>query len=83
MALVLYSTEACHLCDEAVKVLVETHQTLMFEVYVEDIAESEALVEKYGTRIPVLFDEQTNKELDWPFTSGEAQEFISSLVSDL
>ena len=82
MALVLYSTEACHLCDEAVKILVEAHQTLMFEVYVEDIAESEELVERYGLKIPVLFDEQTGKELNWPFTSSEVQEFISSLASD-
>jgi len=82
MALVLYSTEACHLCDEAVKILVEAHQTLTFEVYVEDIAESEELVERYGLKIPVLFDEQTGKELNWPFTFSEVQEFISSLASD-
>lgn len=67
MAIVLLSTEACHLCELAQQVLIQVHQQLPLEVYFQDIAEDEAMVENYGTRIPVLLDENTGSELGWPF----------------
>ncbi|WP_420590384.1 glutaredoxin family protein [Bacterioplanoides sp.] len=71
MAYVLYGTEACHLCELAQQVIVEVAAHIPIEVYVEDIAESEQLVASLGTRIPVLKDEQSGRELDWPFNHDE------------
>ena len=71
MAYVLYGTEACHLCELSQQVIVEVAADIPLEVYVEDIAESEQLVASFGTRIPVLKDEQSGRELDWPFNYEE------------
>ena len=43
---------------------------------VKDIAQSEALVERYGTRIPVLRRNDTGAELDWPFTRDQLLTFL-------
>ena len=45
-------------------------------VYVVDIAQSEELVERYGTRIPVLRRNDTGAELDWPFTRDQLLTFL-------
>ena len=45
-------------------------------VDVVDIAQSEALVERYGTRIPVLRRNDTGAELDWPFTRDQLLTFL-------
>jgi glutaredoxin-related protein len=61
--LILYGTEDCHLCDEAGTLLRQlglTWQTI-------DIAEDDELLERYGTRIPVLSKLDSDDELDWPF----------------
>jgi hypothetical protein len=42
-----------------------------------DIADSDALFERYGTVIPVLA-RGDGRELGWPFGAAELQEFISS-----
>lgn len=67
MAIVLLSTEACHLCELAQQVLMQVHQHHPLEVYLQDIADDEVMVESYGTRIPVLLDEVSGSELGWPF----------------
>lgn len=36
-------------------------------VTVVDIASDEALVDRYGIRIPVLVNRATDQELGWPF----------------
>ena len=45
-------------------------------VDVVDIAQSEELVERYGTRIPVLRRNDTGVELDWPFTRDDVLTFL-------
>lgn len=37
------------------------------KVTVVDIASDEALVDRYGIRIPVLVNRATDQELGWPF----------------
>lgn len=76
MALVLMGTEACHLCEEAQALLVQFQSALTADVFVEDIAESEAQVERYGVRIPVLLNEETGAELDWPFDSLQLKQWL-------
>lgn len=63
MKLLLYGTRFCHLCEQAAAVL---HAARITAEYI-DIAEDEALLEKYGTRIPVVRRADSGAELDWPF----------------
>lgn len=63
----LYGTTGCHLCDEAEALLKKAAAARRIEWQYVDIALDDALVERYGTRIPVL---QTvdGRELGWPFS---------------
>lgn len=81
---VLYGTEGCHLCEQAQALLVPVldHVSVMSQtpmsLQVQDIADSEALVTRYGLRIPVLRDTATEQELGWPFDQAQAFAFIQS-----
>ena len=41
-----------------------------------EISESDALMESYGIRIPVVRKENCNLELDWPFSPEELTGFL-------
>lgn len=72
MALILYSTEGCHLCEEALVLYQAAGKTAALRVV--DIAFDDALFERYGVTIPVLSlqnnDGSVNDELGWPFDSS-------------
>jgi len=71
----LFTTLGCHLCElaeEEVMPLVE--HGLMVELV--DIADSEALFEAYGLRIPVLRRVDTGAELGWPFDTEQVVSFL-------
>jgi len=70
--LVLYGTEFCHLCDEAEVVL----EGVGVGVDLIDIAEDDVLLEKYGTRIPVLQRMDTGAEMGWPFDEMSVLRFM-------
>jgi len=72
-----YTTEGCHLCDEAKTLLQQllAQQPERFQVEVIDIVESDVLVEQYGTRIPVVIREGIQHDLGWPFDYLELQCF--------
>ena len=75
--LILYSTDACHLCEQAEALLAPwVGQGLL--VAVDDIAESDELFARYGERIPVLRRADTGAELDWPFDAAGLAEFLTS-----
>ncbi|WP_417565535.1 glutaredoxin family protein [Marinobacter sp.] len=76
MELLFYTTAQCHLCELAEALLVNTSMPKPIPVDVVDIAQSEELVERYGTRIPVLRRNDTGVELDWPFTRDELLTFL-------
>jgi len=72
-----YTTDGCHLCEEA-KVFLQqllAQQPERFQVEVIDIVESNNLVEQYGTRIPVVVREGVQQDLGWPFDYIELQLF--------
>jgi hypothetical protein len=77
---ILYTSLGCHLCEEALALLralqEEGKKLLIKEV---EIAESEALVEAYGIRIPVLKreDEDKQTELGWPFDLDTLRIYLS------
>nr|WP_281388627.1 glutaredoxin family protein [Litorivivens lipolytica] len=66
--MILYSTSACHLCEMAEELLDEARSQgapIQFEKV--DIVDDDALMERYGVRIPVLRRRSDNAELGWPF----------------
>ncbi|MGR3887650.1 glutaredoxin family protein [Pseudomonas sp. 1152_12] len=71
----LFTTLGCHLCElaeEEIMPLVE--HGLMVELV--DIADSKALFETYGLRIPVLRRVDTGAELGWPFDTKQVVSFL-------
>jgi hypothetical protein len=73
--LILYSTSACHLCEQALALM----QPLLGEavqVREVDISHSEELFQRYGTTIPVLRAPSAGRELNWPFTAAEVVQFL-------
>ncbi len=64
MRLILYQRDDCHLCDLALEVLAAARAPEFDSVFVDDDAQLEAT---YGSRVPVLRDKESARELDWPF----------------
>lgn len=77
MELVFYTTSHCQLCELAEALLVHTPLSEPIPVDAIDIAQSEALVATYGTRIPVLKRTDTGAELDWPFDQTQLLAFLA------
>ncbi|MGK0500488.1 MAG: glutaredoxin [Oceanicoccus sp.] len=73
--LILYSTSACHLCEQA-KALLEPMLGAEWQLEELDISESDELIERYGIRIPVLLRVADNGELGWPFDQQQIAVFL-------
>lgn len=65
--LMLLGTPGCHLCDQAELLLQQAAAARALQWEYRDIALDEGLVERYGTRIPVLVG-AGGRELSWPFS---------------
>jgi len=76
----LMTTEGCHLCDLAVPLLVQGVDPEIFEVDLVDIAFDDELVERYGSRIPVLRHPESGEELNWPFDAQTLGKFLAKLA---
>lgn len=74
MPFVLFGTSGCHLCEEAEIILAASFPEIKLEMI--DIAEQEQWQEKYAIKIPVLYHRESRKELFWPFSETEVDEFI-------
>ncbi len=74
----LYGTSACHLCEQAealvVMALGDGAGCTVEEV---DISDSDALMARYGERIPVLAHPD-GRELNWPFSASDVARFLSA-----
>ncbi len=75
----LMSTSGCHLCDEAIDIIVSTLDPALHSVDEVDIALDDVTLERYGVRIPVLVDEISGAELGWPFDQAGLLAFIAGL----
>ncbi len=73
MKLALYGTSACHLCEEAAALT----QRLGLAPELVDIADDDALRERYGLRIPVLRRADSGAELEWPFDAVQLARFLA------
>lgn len=76
--LVIYSREDCHLCERAGELLQQAGVSAR-EVDIED---SVALLSRYASRIPVLADRESRRELAWPFDLEQLQKFLESVDED-
>jgi len=74
--LTLYSTSACHLCEQAIYLLKNISELAEITVVITDISESCDLMDRYGIRIPVLAVESQECELGWPFNSADVKHFL-------
>ncbi len=72
---VLYQRDYCHLCDMALDVLARAHAPDFDSVWVDDSASAEL---RYGTRVPVLRDNDDGRELDWPFDASAVRAFVDA-----
>ena len=73
--LTLFSTSACHLCEQALALL-QPWLAQGWRLREVDISESEELFARYAVSIPVLRLEPSGSELGWPFSAGELGEFL-------
>jgi hypothetical protein len=73
MRLILFQRDDCPLCDQALAVLAAAHVPDFESVWIDGDAELET---RYGTRVPVLRDEDDDRELDWPFAPGALHTFL-------
>jgi len=80
MKVKLFSTDGCHLCEQAIGMFYYAKQQSLFDDSVEleiiDIVCDELLTEKYGHSIPVL--QYGQRELNWPFELEELVEWIKA-----
>jgi hypothetical protein len=70
---VLYQRDNCHLCDLALAMLAEAGFPEFESVFIDD---DEVLEATYGHRVPVLHDNVSGIELDWPFDSKAVVELM-------
>lgn len=74
MRLKLIQRDDCPLCDQALDVLAAARAPDFETVWIDG---DDALEARYGTRVPVLRDEQTGAELGWPFDAGQVGRFLA------
>lgn len=79
LRLQLLGTQGCHLCDEAEQVLAAALDLQQVAVELVDIVESDALMDAYALRIPVLVHEASAEDLGWPFDAAQARAFVAAL----
>ncbi len=75
--LLLFSTEACHLCGQALSLLQPWLQR-GWSLREVDISESDELFQRYGLIIPVLRQEHSGRELHWPFDGDAVARFLAA-----
>lgn len=73
---VLYSTDHCQLCERALDLLLTMPELNGRTLTVIDVADDDALLTRYGERLPVL--RLAGAELDWPFDAAAVRALIAS-----
>ena len=90
MAILLLSTEACHLCELAQVELqqafsrssvMQLAQQNDLQIYLQDIIDQPLWLDQYGEKIPVLLDESSNLTLEWPFDASEVIVWLEKIVA--
>lgn len=74
MRLLLYQRDDCKLCDEAVALLARVRAPDFESVWIDGDPGLEA---RYGVRVPVLRNEDSGRELGWPFDAESLRAFLA------
>lgn len=87
MELVLYSTDHCTLCDQALELLFSMPELAGGALRVVDVATDDDLLSRYGERLPVLelnsgVDGSDTRLLDWPFDGGDVLAALRTVMAD-
>ena len=69
--LVLYTTSHCHLCEQALELLIKLKERYPIYWLTKEISDDDDLIEKYGVRIPVIQRIDNQSELNWPFSEDD------------
>lgn len=78
----LYTTLGCHLCEQAEQLLNDQQAIADLDWDAIEIADTQALIETYGVRIPVLQWSSNACELGWPFTAEQLHRWLQAQMSD-
>lgn len=73
MSLKLYQRDHCPLCDAALDVLAAARLPEFENVWIDG---NPALEARYGDRVPVLSDDERDRELGWPFDAAAVRAFL-------
>ncbi|CAA0299277.1 thiol-disulfide isomerase [Alteromonas marina] len=76
MKIIFYTGPQCSLCDLADVELQQTSKFSSLEIAKVNIRTSTELYHLYGARIPVLKRADNEKEIGWPFTAADLEEFL-------
>jgi len=80
MSLILFHTQGCHLCEDAHALVLAAmaRQGLSPDGLEQvEIADSPDLLERYGFTIPVLREDASGLELNWPFGLEEVGSLLA------
>jgi hypothetical protein len=75
MPLTLIQRDNCHLCDLAWEVLAAASVGDFDPLWIDGDMGLEA---RYGTRVPVLRNEDSGAELDWPFDAAAVKQLAAA-----
>ena len=75
-SLILYSTDHCALCEEALDLLFSMPELRGLALRVVDVAEDDSLLRRYGERIPVL--RLSDQEVDAPINRAKVLQLLGS-----
>lgn len=75
--LLLYTTDGCHLCEKAEQQLEFLRQQGVVQWQPVEISDSHALMESYGTRIPVVVETEGDREIGWPFELEQLHQWVN------
>ena len=72
--LILFQRDDCPLCDQALAVLAAARAPAFDRVWIDG---DDALEARFGTRVPVLRNEDDGAELGWPFDAEAVRAFLA------
>lgn len=75
--LLLYTTSGCHLCETAEQLMMPALTARGYQLERVEISESDELMARYGTRIPVIRRPERQDELGWPFSEEAFLAYIA------
>ncbi len=71
-----YTTEGCHLCEQAWALIAPIAEQLGRTVQIIDLMDDASAEALYATEIPVLSREDQDPVLRWPFTAQQISEYL-------